>query len=111
MIVFVRTKQATGELPARARGFPQLPSAVTSAGAAGSGPSRRLRDGDIDILVAADVAARGLDERISRVTTTSARHRVLRTGSGAPAWRAFDALIFVSPREAAHEKRTQTRCA
>jgi ATP-dependent RNA helicase DeaD len=109
MIVFVRTKQATEEVAEklRARGFsaaaingdiPQVQrertiTALKNGGAKG-----------IDILVATDVAARGLDvERISHVLnydiphdTESYVHRIGRTGR---AGRSGTALLFVSPRE------------
>ena len=63
-----------------------------------------LRDGRIDILVATDVAARGLDvERISLVVnydiphdTESYVHRIGRTGR---AGRDGEAILFVTPRE------------
>ena len=64
----------------------------------------QLKDGKLDILVATDVAARGLDvERISHVVnfdiptdTESYVHRVGRTGR---AGRSGDAISFVTPRE------------
>ncbi|TXH66309.1 MAG: ATP-dependent RNA helicase, partial [Thermomonas sp.] len=64
----------------------------------------RLKDGDIDVLVATDVAARGLDvERISHVLnydipydTESYVHRIGRTGR---AGRKGEAILFVAPRE------------
>ncbi len=63
-----------------------------------------LKDGKLDILVATDVAARGLDvERISHVInydlpidTESYVHRIGRTGR---AGRTGDAISFVTPRE------------
>ena len=63
-----------------------------------------LKDGRIDILVATDVAARGLDvERISHVLnydipydTESYVHRIGRTGR---AGRSGEAILFVAPRE------------
>jgi len=72
-----------------------------------SGLLRRVKEGGsrgIDILVATDVAARGLDvERISHVLnydiphdTESYVHRIGRTGR---AGRSGAALLFVSPRE------------
>jgi ATP-dependent RNA helicase DeaD len=109
MIVFVRTKQATEEVAEklRARGF----SAAAINGDIPQAQRERtiaaLRDGGakgIDILVATDVAARGLDvERISHVLnydiphdTESYVHRIGRTGR---AGRSGSALLFVSPRE------------
>ncbi|OSC38701.1 DEAD/DEAH box helicase [Mycobacterium decipiens] len=106
MIVFVRTKQATEEVAEklRARGF----SAAAINGDVPQAQRERtiaaLREGGIDILVATDVAARGLDvERISHVLnydiphdTESYVHRIGRTGR---AGRAGAALLFVSPRE------------
>jgi ATP-dependent RNA helicase DeaD len=106
MIVFVRTKQATEEVAERlrARGF----SAAAINGDIPQSQRERtiaaLRDGGIDILVATDVAARGLDvERISHVLnydiphdTESYVHRIGRTGR---AGRSGAALLFVSPRE------------
>ncbi|WP_203338229.1 DEAD/DEAH box helicase [Nocardioides limicola] len=106
MIVFVRTKQATEELAERlrARGF----SASAINGDLSQQQRERtigqLKDGSLDILVATDVAARGLDvERISHVvnydipTDTEAYvHRIGRTGR---AGRSGEALSFVTPRE------------
>ncbi len=106
MIVFVRTKQATEEVAERlrARGL----SAAAINGDIPQGQRERtiaaLRDAGIDILVATDVAARGLDvERISHVLnydiphdTESYVHRIGRTGR---AGRSGAALLFVSPRE------------
>ncbi|MGZ4494026.1 MAG: DEAD/DEAH box helicase, partial [Nocardioides sp.] len=106
MIIFVRTKQATEVLAERlrARGF----SAAAINGDVAQNQRERtidqLRDGRLDILVATDVAARGLDvERISHVVnydiptdTESYVHRIGRTGR---AGRAGDALSFVTPRE------------
>jgi ATP-dependent RNA helicase DeaD len=64
----------------------------------------RLKQGSLDILVATDVAARGLDvERISHVVnydipydTEAYIHRIGRTGR---AGRQGDAILFVAPRE------------
>jgi ATP-dependent RNA helicase DeaD len=109
MIVFVRTKQATEEVAEklRARGF----SAAAINGDIPQAQRERtiaaLKQGGakgIDILVATDVAARGLDvERISHVLnydiphdTESYVHRIGRTGR---AGRTGNALLFVSPRE------------
>ncbi|HEY6641616.1 DEAD/DEAH box helicase [Povalibacter sp.] len=106
MIVFARTKQATAELAERleARGF-----AVEALNGDIPQPQRertiaRLKSGQIDIVVATDVAARGLDvERISHVVNfdvpydpESYVHRIGRTGR---AGRSGDAILFIAPRE------------
>jgi ATP-dependent RNA helicase DeaD len=65
---------------------------------------RRLRGGDLEVVVATDVAARGLDvERIGLVVnydipydTESYVHRIGRTGR---AGREGKALLFVTPRQ------------
>lgn len=106
MIVFARTRIATEELAQRlnARGF-------SAAALNGDVPQQqreqyveRLKNGEIDILVATDVAARGLDvERISHVVnydipydTEAYVHRIGRTGR---AGRSGEAILFVAPRE------------
>jgi ATP-dependent RNA helicase DeaD len=106
MIVFVRTKQATEEVAEklRARGFSAAAINGDIAQAQRERTIAALKDGSIDILVATDVAARGLDvERISHVLnydiphdTESYVHRIGRTGR---AGRSGIALLFVSPRE------------
>jgi ATP-dependent RNA helicase DeaD len=106
MIVFVRTKQATEEVAEklRARGFSAAAINGDIAQAQRERTIAALKDGGIDILVATDVAARGLDvERISHVLnydiphdTESYVHRIGRTGR---AGRSGSALLFVSPRE------------
>jgi len=109
MIVFVRTKQATEEVAEklRARGFS---AAAINGDIAQAQRERTIAalkqggSGGIDILVATDVAARGLDvERISHVLNydiphdpESYVHRIGRTGR---AGRSGTALLFVSPRE------------
>ncbi len=106
MIVFVRTKNETETLAEklRARGF----SAVAINGDIVQAQRERtidqLKDGKLDILVATDVAARGLDvDRISHVVNydiptdpESYVHRIGRTGR---AGRKGDAISFVTPRE------------
>ncbi|APE36623.1 ATP-dependent RNA helicase [Nocardia mangyaensis] len=106
MIIFVRTKQATEELAEklRSRGF----SAAAINGDIAQNQRERtigqLKSGALDILVATDVAARGLDvDRISHVVnydiphdTESYVHRIGRTGR---AGRSGQALLFVAPRE------------
>src|SRR6201991_4079633 len=106
MIVFVRTKQATEEVAEklRARGFSAAAINGDIAQAQRERTIAALKNGRIDILVATDVAARGLDvERISHVLnydiphdTESYVHRIGRTGR---AGRSGAALLFVSPRE------------
>ncbi|MFC5740648.1 DEAD/DEAH box helicase [Dyella tabacisoli] len=106
MIIFARTKQATEELAGKlqARG---LAAAAINGDIAQPQRERviqQLKDGKLDILVATDVAARGLDvERISHVMnydipydTESYVHRIGRTGR---AGRNGDAILFVTPRE------------
>ncbi|WP_445166507.1 DEAD/DEAH box helicase [Mycolicibacterium sp. Dal123E01] len=106
MIVFVRTKQATEEVAEklRARGFAAAAINGDIAQAVRERTIASLKDGTIDILVATDVAARGLDvERISHVVNfdiphdpESYVHRIGRTGR---AGRSGTALLFVTPRE------------
>ncbi len=106
MIVFVRTKQATEEVAEklRARGFSAAAINGDIAQAVRERTINGLKDGSIDILIATDVAARGLDvERISHVLNydiphdpESYVHRIGRTGR---AGRSGTALLFVTPRE------------
>ncbi|MDV7100417.1 DEAD/DEAH box helicase [Gordonia amicalis] len=106
MIVFVRTKQATEELAEklRSRGLSAVAINGDLAQAQRERTINQLKNGSIDILVATDVAARGLDvDRISHVVnydiphdTESYVHRIGRTGR---AGRSGNALLFVSPRE------------
>ncbi|MBL6749297.1 MAG: DEAD/DEAH box helicase [Nevskia sp.] len=106
MLVFVRTKAATAELAERleARGFAAEALNGDLQQAQRERIVVRLKDGGLDIVVATDVAARGLDvERISHVVnydiptdTESYVHRVGRTGR---AGRSGEAILFVAPRE------------
>jgi len=106
VIVFVRTKMATEDLAdkLKARGFQAAAINGDIAQAQRERTVEALRDGRIDILVATDVAARGLDvERISHVVnfdiphdTESYVHRIGRTGR---AGRKGDAILFMTPRE------------
>lgn len=106
IIIFVRTKTATVELAEKleARGF--------SSAALNGDISQQIRErtvdklkkGKIDILVATDVVARGLDvERISHVInydipydSEAYVHRIGRTGR---AGRSGEAILFVAHRE------------
>lgn len=106
MIVFVRTKQATEEVAEklRARGFSAAAINGDIAQAQRERTITNLKNGTLDILVATDVAARGLDvDRISHVVNYDIPndpeayvHRIGRTGR---AGRSGAALLFVSPRE------------
>ncbi len=106
ILIFVRTKTSTLELSEKlaARGY-------DAAALNGDIPQRQrertiqqLKNGKLDILVATDVAARGLDvQRISHVInydipydTEAYVHRIGRTGR---AGRKGDAILFVAPRE------------
>ncbi len=105
-IIFVRTKTQTVELAEKleARGF----SAAALNGDLNQMMRERtieqLKNGSLDILIATDVAARGLDvARISHVInydipydSESYVHRIGRTGR---AGRAGQAILFVAPRE------------
>jgi ATP-dependent RNA helicase DeaD len=106
MIVFVRTKNETETLAEklRARGFSAMAINGDVAQVQRERTVNQLKSGKLDILVATDVAARGLDvERISHVVnydiptdTESYVHRIGRTGR---AGRSGDAISFVTPRE------------
>lgn len=106
MIMFVRTKFETEELAEklRARGFNAAAINGDIAQQQRERTVEQLKDGRLDILVATDVAARGLDvERISHVLnydipsdTESYVHRIGRTGR---AGRSGEAILFVTPRE------------
>ncbi|AZZ44912.1 ATP-dependent RNA helicase [Pseudomonadaceae bacterium SI-3] len=106
LIAFVRTKQATLDLAAalEAKGY----KAAALNGDIAQNQRERviesLKDGRLDIVVATDVAARGLD--VSRITHVfnvdmpydpeSYVHRIGRTGR---AGREGRALLLVTPRE------------
>ncbi len=106
MLVFTRTKQATVELAEKleARGFAAAPLNGDIAQPLRERTVARLKAGQIDIVVATDVAARGLDvERIGHVVnydvpydTESYVHRIGRTGR---AGRKGEAILFIAPRE------------
>jgi len=120
MIIFVRTKNATVELAEKleARGFSAAAINGDLAQNQREKTIARLKNGKLDILIATDVAARGLDvQRISHVInydipydTEAYVHRIGRTGR---AGREGDAILFVAPRErrmlAAIERATKKR--
>ena len=106
MIVFVRTKIATVELSEKleSRGFSCAPLNGDMTQTLREKTVERLKAGTLDIVVATDVAARGLDvKRISHVVnydipydTEAYVHRIGRTGR---AGRMGQAILFVAPRE------------
>lgn len=106
MIIFVRTKNATTELAEKleARGYSSAAINGDIAQNQREKTVENLKRKKIDILIATDVAARGLDvPRISHVVnydvpydTESYVHRIGRTGR---AGREGDAILFVAPRE------------
>jgi ATP-dependent RNA helicase DeaD len=106
MIVFARTKIATVELAEKleARGFSCAPLNGDMTQVLREKTIERLKNGSLDIVVATDVAARGLDvKRISHVVnydipydTEAYIHRIGRTGR---AGREGKAILFVAPRE------------
>jgi ATP-dependent RNA helicase DeaD len=106
MLVFVRTKLETVELAERleARGFEAAPLNGDIPQPQRERTIAALKSGKVDIVVATDVAARGLDvERISHVVnydvpydSESYIHRIGRTGR---AGRSGEAILFIAPRE------------
>ena len=106
LIIFVRTKTATIDLAEKlsARGFAAEPINGDIAQNQRERIITQLKQGKIDILIATDVAARGLDvDRISHVVNydipqdpESYVHRIGRTGR---AGRQGKAILFVAPRE------------
>jgi len=106
IIIFARTKTATTELADRlnARGYAAAAINGDMQQSAREKTIEQLKNGRLDILVATDVAARGLDvPRISHVVNyditqdvESYVHRIGRTGR---AGREGKAILFVTPRE------------
>ncbi len=106
MLVFVRTKSATEEIADKLRGRGYSAAALNGdlVQAQRERTVSQLKSGAIDIIVATDVAARGLDvERITHVInydiphdTEAYVHRIGRTGR---AGRTGEAILFVTPRE------------
>jgi ATP-dependent RNA helicase DeaD len=106
IIMFVRTKTLTVELADKleARGYSASAINGDMTQALRERTITQLKKKQIDILVATDVAARGIDvERISHVInydipydTESYVHRIGRTGR---AGRTGKAILFVAPRE------------
>jgi ATP-dependent RNA helicase DeaD len=106
VIIFVRTKIAANELAERleARGHAAVALSGDVVQKQREAIVARLKSGAVDIVVATDVAARGLDvERISHVINYDMPydpetyiHRIGRTGR---AGRAGEAILFITPRE------------
>ena len=106
VLIFVRTKQNTTEVAEKleSRGFNVAPLNGDLAQSMRERTINRLKMGKLDIVVATDVAARGIDvDRISLVVnydipydTESYVHRVGRTGR---AGRSGNAILFITPRE------------
>jgi len=106
IIIFARTKTATTELAEKlcARGYAAAAINGDMQQSAREKTIEQLKNGRLDILVATDVAARGLDvQRISHVINyditqdvESYIHRIGRTGR---AGREGKAILFVTPRE------------
>lgn len=106
VLIFVRTKQSTTEVAEKleSRGFNVAPLNGDLAQSMRERTINRLKMGKLDIVVATDVAARGIDvDRISLVVnydipydTESYVHRVGRTGR---AGRSGNAILFITPRE------------
>jgi ATP-dependent RNA helicase DeaD len=106
VLVFVRTKIAAADLGERlqARGYAAEAMHGDMSQAQRESVIRRLRSGQAEIVVATDVAARGLD--VGRITHVinydiphdpeTYLHRIGRTGR---AGRAGKAVLFVTPRE------------
>ena len=120
VLIFVRTKIETQELAdyLNAQGFAAAPLSGDIVQSQREHTVNRLKSGQLDLVVATDVAARGLDvERISHVInydipydTEAYVHRIGRTGR---AGRSGEAILFVAPREArmlqAIERATRQR--
>ena len=106
VIIFVRTKTATVELAEklRARGYAAAELNGDIVQKQRERTIGQLKDGNLDIIIATDVAARGIDvARVSHVInydipydTEAYVHRIGRTGR---AGRTGEAILFVAPRE------------
>lgn len=106
VIIFVRTKSITTELSEKleSRGFKAAPLNGDIPQKQRERTVGRLKAGHVNIVIATDVAARGLDvNRISHVInydlpgdSEAYVHRIGRTGR---AGRTGEAITFVSPRE------------
>lgn len=105
-IIFTRTKNTSSELAERlqARGYAAAALNGDMNQSLREKVINRIKKGTLDVIVATDVAARGIDvERITHVInydiphdTEAYIHRIGRTGR---AGRKGTALLFVAPRE------------
>ena len=106
VLIFAKTQIGCAELAdtLQVRGFPVEPLHGGMNQSQRERVIKKLRDGSLDIVVATDVAARGIDvTRISHVLnydlpyeTESYVHRIGRTGR---AGRAGTAILFVTPAD------------
>jgi ATP-dependent RNA helicase DeaD len=106
VLIFRRTKNGAAELAERldGRGFPAAAMHGDMKQSERESVIRRLRAGQIEIVVATDVAARGLDvEQISHVVNYDIPHDaeayVHRIGRTGRAGRTGVATMFITPRE------------
>ena len=105
-LIFVRTRNASTELAEKlqARGYSAAALNGDLNQSAREKVISRIKKADLDIIVATDVAARGIDvDRVNLVVNydipydvESYIHRIGRTGR---AGRKGEALLFVTPRE------------
>jgi ATP-dependent RNA helicase DeaD len=105
-LIFVRTKTGAADLRERlqARGYAAEAMHGDMTQPQREAVIRGLRSGQVEIAVATDVAARGLDvDRISHVVNYDMPHDaesyVHRIGRTARAGRTGTAILFVTPRE------------
>jgi ATP-dependent RNA helicase DeaD len=106
VLIFRRTKNGAAELAEKleARGFAAVAMHGDMSQPLRESVIRRLRAGQIEIVVATDVAARGLDvEQISHVVNYDVPHDVEayvhRIGRTGRAGRTGVATLFITPRE------------
>ena len=114
VIVFVKTKVTTAELAEELlrRGYKVAPLSGDVAQNQRQRTVEQLKSGQLDMIVATDVAARGLDvQRISHVINYDMPvdieayiHRIGRTGR---AGRSGEAILFTTPREQGFLKAIQ----
>ena len=106
ILIFVRTRTMTTDLATKleSQGFSAQPLNGDMTQAKREATVAQFKKGKLDILVATDVAARGLDiDRIRHVINYDIPHNVEayihRIGRTGRAGRSGDAVLFVAPRE------------